>query len=330
MSAEKGDSTGSWTRYWSSGRVAACSGGDDGNYFPEIKRLWTGFFNRLTDGAAILDVATGNGAVLALALEYAGRVQTRFDLCGVDRATPSDTGLGERAAELGCQFRILGGTPAEQLPFEDASFHAITSQYALEYTDLERSLAEAARVLRDGGEVMLIMHTSESAIMDQTRLALDDLEFVLTPGGALENFEQLMKAEQHGGKLDPARLQSAHYRSCKDRFSKSAAAILARVQGRDEVQARFLNQLMTSMGEIFQHRHQHKFETVLQKTDEIRIETLAHVDRLEDMRNAAFNDSGLERLRDSIQVNGLEITTDKTVLQQEGTVLGHHLTAVRA
>jgi ubiquinone/menaquinone biosynthesis C-methylase UbiE len=329
MPADKGDSTGSWTRYWSSGRVAACSGGDDGNYFPEIKRLWTSFFTRLDNGAAILDVATGNGAVLALALEFAGRVQTRFSLCGVDRAVPSDTGLAERAAERGCELQILGDTCAEQLPFEDASFDAVTSQYALEYTDLERSLAEATRVLRDKGKLMLIMHTSESAIMNQTRVALDDLEFVLAPGGALECFEQLMKAEQHGGQLDPARLSTAHYRSCKDRFNQSAAAILKRVQGREEVQARFLNQLMTSMGEIFQHRHQHRYEMVMQKTDEIRIETLAHVDRLGDMRDAAFSPSGLERLRAMLRTCGLEITTDDTVQQQDGTVLGHHMTAVR-
>jgi hypothetical protein len=101
------------------------------------------------------------------------------------------------------------------------------------------------------------------------------------------------------------------------------------VQGREEVQARFLNQLMTSMGEIFQHRHRHRYEMVMQKTDEIRIETLAHVDRLGDMRDAAFSPSGLERLRAMLRTCGLEITTDDTVQQQDGTVLGHHMTAVR-
>jgi ubiquinone/menaquinone biosynthesis C-methylase UbiE len=329
MSREQAERTASWTRYWSRGRIAACSGDEDGNYFPEIKRRWTGFFNLLNDGDAILDVATGNGAVLALALNYAERLKIQFSLFGVDRANPVDTGLADKAAALGCILQLQGDTPAEALPFEDARFHAVTSQYALEYTDLSRSVPEIARVLQAGGELMLITHTRESDIMDQTRIELDDGDFVLSPDGVLDCFEQLVRTESRTGAAAPATEQPEHFPELKNQFSQAAAAVLDRLRDRNPVQARFLQGVMTSMGEVYQHRLQYPPETVLQKTAEVRTETLAHLDRLQDMHDAACGPEGLGQLRTLLRDSGLEIRTDEIVRQEDGAVLGHQLISVR-
>lgn len=46
------------------------------------------------------------------------------------------------------------------LPFEDASFDAIVSAYAIDHLNrngIERSLAEAARVMKPGGEILLML-----------------------------------------------------------------------------------------------------------------------------------------------------------------------------
>lgn len=48
--------------------------------------------------------------------------------------------------------------PAEALPFRDASFDAVICRLALPYTDVRRSLAEMARVLRPGGALVLQIH----------------------------------------------------------------------------------------------------------------------------------------------------------------------------
>jgi ubiquinone/menaquinone biosynthesis C-methylase UbiE len=48
--------------------------------------------------------------------------------------------------------------PAEDLPFEDASFDTVVSTLVLCGVDQERSLGEIRRVLRPGGRLLFIEH----------------------------------------------------------------------------------------------------------------------------------------------------------------------------
>ena len=101
------------------------------------------FFAELPEGARILDLATGNGAIAVLAVE-AGK---GFAVTGADLAAVEPSAfVTQNRAELD-QITFLASTPAEALPLPDASIDAIVSQYGVEYSDLSRSLPEAVRVL---------------------------------------------------------------------------------------------------------------------------------------------------------------------------------------
>lgn len=64
-----------------------------------------------------------------------------------------------RLAELGRNDITLQRAPAEDLPFEDASFdHAVSTLVLCTVRDLPRSLAEARRVLRADGTFRFIEH----------------------------------------------------------------------------------------------------------------------------------------------------------------------------
>jgi demethylmenaquinone methyltransferase/2-methoxy-6-polyprenyl-1,4-benzoquinol methylase len=96
----------------------------------------------------ILDVATGTaGVAIALARE------TEAGIVGVD-ISESMLGRGRervRAADLDSRIR-LERARAEQLPFPDGSFDAVSFTYLLRYVaDPAATLAELARVLRPGG-----------------------------------------------------------------------------------------------------------------------------------------------------------------------------------
>src|SRR5262249_14723851 len=64
-------STSAWDQYWQDGRLASCGGQGGVNYQPVIAEGWRRFFGTLTDGAHVLDICTGNGAVARLAAEVA-------------------------------------------------------------------------------------------------------------------------------------------------------------------------------------------------------------------------------------------------------------------
>src|ERR1700730_2298534 len=96
----------------------------------------------------ILDVASGTaGVALRLAARSPGRV------VGVDLTEEMLRQGHRRVAAAGRQDRItLRAGRAEQLPFPDASFDALTFTYLLRYVrDPQATLAELARVLKPGG-----------------------------------------------------------------------------------------------------------------------------------------------------------------------------------
>ena len=112
-------------------------------------------------GERVLDVATGTGMVAAELIarsdcsvvgvdqsaEMLGAARARFDGCGANARPP-----GAAPAE-GPRVELIEAQ-AEALPFEDASFDALTFTYLLRYVDDPRAtVRELARVLRPGGRI---------------------------------------------------------------------------------------------------------------------------------------------------------------------------------
>ena len=98
----------------------------------------------------VLDVATGTGAV---ALEIARRFGCSVH--GLDQSPERiEVGRGRVArAGLGARVSFTEGR-AEELPFEDSTFDALTFTYLLRYVDdPQATLNELARVVRPGGRI---------------------------------------------------------------------------------------------------------------------------------------------------------------------------------
>ena len=101
-------------------------------------------------GDTVLDVATGTGAV---AIEIARR--TEAHVVGLDQSPEMLAHARERIdrAGLGDRIELLEGR-AEDLPFADGSFAALSFTYLLRYVaDPAATMRELARVVRPGGVV---------------------------------------------------------------------------------------------------------------------------------------------------------------------------------
>ena len=98
----------------------------------------------------ILDVASGTAGV---ALQLAAR--SRAQIVGVDLTEQMLREGQRRVTAAGQRDRIrLTAGRAEQLPFPDASFDALTFTYLLRYVqNPQATLAELARVLKPGGRM---------------------------------------------------------------------------------------------------------------------------------------------------------------------------------
>jgi phosphatidylethanolamine/phosphatidyl-N-methylethanolamine N-methyltransferase len=104
-------------------------------------------------GPKILEVGVGTG----LSLGYYPR---DVDIIGVDLSGPMLTKAAEKVAEQGLsQVKGLAVMDACRLGFPTGRFDAVVSQYVITLVpDPEGALDEFARVLRPGGEIVLVNH----------------------------------------------------------------------------------------------------------------------------------------------------------------------------
>jgi len=147
-----------WADYWrSSGTVRpSCLPNAKSGVEAAQLRVWTAFAATLPRRARVLDVGTGDGAVLA-----ALAARRDLDLTGIDNspALPrSQKGI-----------RLIADVAAEQLPFGDGRFDAVVSQFGFEYSDTARAASECGRVLRGGGTLHMIVHHRGGPIVAHNR-----------------------------------------------------------------------------------------------------------------------------------------------------------------
>ncbi len=166
-----------------------------------IDAYWLGRFMGLAEGSRVLDIATGNGAVLSLAARAAEHAGRTFALTGIDAADIRPLRYLRCPPPGLREARFLGGVVAENLPLPDAAFDVVTSQYGLEYTDLAKSLAEVVRVLVPGGRLLWLAHTEDSLVVQQNRNQSAQVTFLLGRGSPLHAMRRFVAITRRGGGL---------------------------------------------------------------------------------------------------------------------------------
>ena len=168
-----------WSAYWSSGRLHSCASGPGDNYGGAIGGFWRSVFGGLALPAKVLDLATGNGPLPLLLSELHG---PRVEVDAVDLAALAPS-WHDPVRHPGVRFH--SGVRMEALPFADASFDCVVSQFGFEYADRERAAAECARVARAGACIVFVMHHVESVLVRVGREELAHQARLLDEDGGL-------------------------------------------------------------------------------------------------------------------------------------------------
>ena len=168
----------------------------------------------LEPGGRALDVATGTGD---LAIELARRAGPAGEIVGSDFSEA----MLERAREKSAAVRWEWANALE-LPYPDDAFDAATVGFgARNFSDLERGLAEMARVVRPGGRVVVLeitvpqrppLSTFFSIWFDRVvpalgRIAGDPDAYAYLPSSV----KRFPAPEQLGGKLAAAGLTDVRW-----------------------------------------------------------------------------------------------------------------------
>ena len=317
--------TEAWDRYWRDGRGAACQADPTGRYHGIVASTWQRIFSALPPGCRILDLATGNGAVPALAVDTlsAGQLPCRFH--GTDTAAIRPA--LSRYPREGIECRWHPRTDNASLPFAAGMFDGVVSQYGAEYGDLEASIGEAVRVLRDDGWLHWVCHWRDGA------LAVDAADEAGRAARlrALElpaRIASLVKRQQHGGKY----ISDSHRRTWHlpeaVRVKQGLAEGFRLADAAPGKPRGNLGLFLHNLGHLYQHREAHSVAEMLDRMTECDEELRVHQHRLEALVDAAVDDSRLARIRNALAHHGFELRgAEKLEEPATGRVVGIHLHA---
>jgi len=222
-----------WSRYWAGGAPHSCIGTYGDRYGGAIAAFWKGVFAGLADGARVLDVATGNGALPRLFLDHCRHPGVTCD--AVDIAAVQLPWLASVLPADRNRVRLHGGVDAGALPFADRTFGLGVSQYGLEYTDLERSVPELLRVLAPRGGVAMVLHHAQGRPAALAALEIGHIRWLTAEGGWFDTtaamIEPMARASTFGGR---ASLQGdAQANAARGRFNAVQDELSARGEGQD-------------------------------------------------------------------------------------------------
>jgi len=174
------------------------------------RKIWQEFARGIPQGGAVLDLATGDGRVLA----WIGAERSDLVLKGVD--------LAPTLPPPPSHVTLQGGVAMEDLPFPDHSQDAVTSQFGFEYGDTDRAAAEIARVLKPAGRIGLMMHRGDGPIVAHNRTRREQLEWALEDKAIVSRTREAIAGGSNLASAEP--YASAIAAEGQERFGQSSPA----------------------------------------------------------------------------------------------------------
>ena len=160
-----------WSVFWRQGHSTTF-----GDYFKQgyegaVAEWWQAHVDTVAPESVVLEVACGNCSLLPV-LAKSGKASKYI---GVDLARVGISEVARKELESSSIDVIVHAeTAAEDIPEADASVDTVVSVFGVEYSDLDRSLAEIQRVLKPGGRLLALIHHDESVVTTMSRRAVSE------------------------------------------------------------------------------------------------------------------------------------------------------------
>ncbi len=316
-----------WSRYWGAGTLHSCACAFRGNYEGATAAFWSRQFAGLDDGARIVDVGTGNGAILLLARDAAVARSRGFRLHGVDLAAIDPPASVQDGLERYAGVIFHPRTSMTELPFESGSVDLLTGQYAFEYAPAEPASIEIARVLGSRGRAALVIHSRDSLILETTADQLQSCRLLFEDSGFFDHARALCRllAAATTPQARQALSRNPKADAARRRFNRAAQALSDRV-----ARARTPDLLQVAMGAVGEAlREAHRWGP--EQTDVFLARHAADLaderQRLLDLDAAALDADGIAALAERFRALGLASTTIGRVDHEPGRSLGWTLVA---
>jgi SAM-dependent methyltransferase len=192
----------------------------------------------------------------------------------------------------------------EKLPFASSTFDMVVSQWGLEYSNLETSVAELLRVLVPGGRVQFLIHHTGALPVVLAGHEVAHLDWLESESGYLDVVAQMVEpmaiAATPEGRgrlaLDP------HAHDLKEAFNFQQDAIQLRIDRTDCTDVLF--DVRQFVGTLFLIAQRHGFLAASSALQKIRAELADSRLRLSELIQHAMDRAAVNVLATSLAVGG--------------------------
>ncbi|GAA6153697.1 class I SAM-dependent methyltransferase [Pseudoteredinibacter isoporae] len=280
----------SWSDYWQTGAEQSLQA----HAASPVKQFVQQYFvSKLKDQDSVLDLATGNGALLQQLPES----HTGFCV-GVDYSDiVPNTDLRHQH-----HFIRMDGS---SLAFPDHSFSWVVSQFGFEYIPRESGIRELCRVLQPTSQLLLLCHRKDSLLCRHSQQQLMEGRSVLDSGLFAAAWQWCQNA--HTDKTDRVGLQ------------KLMASMMNEIRLPRESSLMFA--LLRSLAQLLTDVRDDKVRSDLaqQMIGQWQSSLLANIDRLEQQISVALSGADQKNLVDTIRASGFKAKT--VALAEQGRPL---------
>lgn len=318
-----------WTQYWKHGALTTFFGGEfEVGYSGEAGAFWEALFSELPDGASIVDLATGNGAVPFIAARVGRETRRRFEIVGIDYAEirlPEKEDI--RRQMDGVDLR--GGISMEATGLPARSADLVCSHFGFEYGDQDRVLDEIERLLVPEGTLALVLHHPDSAVVRQakrddrhTRLCIDEERLDRKVRDLVRIVGDARTPEQR------ARLKfNREAEQRREQINRSMERILGKIQGEDDGHVhRVAQSFLRVFADLSGQTKQQKLDFIEQSSKEFQ----AYAGRMRAMSAATLDVSAYGGLVESLEQRGFAVRSKGELHSEQGELIARSLVCRRS
>lgn len=274
---------GGWSEYWEQdGTQGEVFVSIKGKRHPALAEHWRAFFADIDADSSVLDIASGAGSIFASLPDEHG-----FDLYASDIAAAALELLSGRITDVTTVV-----SSADSLPFGDATFDVVVSQFGIEYAGID-AFAEAARVVASGGRLAVLAHIRDGYIDASNKAQLAEA-ILARDSGFIARAVELTRAAFGN---DPARL------------AREEEAFVSLIQALGQAVIRCKrgvhSHLLGGFRRLYENRRHYDAADIVQWLEGMDDEVARAIDRLSRMRNAALSEEDIRTVQGDLQNFGL-------------------------
>lgn len=311
-----------WSEYWQQGHITSFGDALVGNYEGILKSIWQPTFMALQEGFTAVDIGTGNGSLPLLIRESLSRTNIKGQVIGVDLA---EVKLAEKdeCEQQNIKISLLSNEASESLPFATESVDLYTSQFGFEYSDIEQSIKEASRVLKENGKFSLVFHHANSMILNRNR---NILQLIEQPQAA-ELVSCLNEIAIAMGKVSsPGDIARIKQDVICERIRQKINELIKSLVLLDE-KATHDSQLMSFVAQFFKEGLFWPVEKKQQFIEFIKLQMETLKLRLTELVKASFDEEKLAQFIILFKKNSLSLNELKVLKNEQNEVLAWYLNA---